>query len=1202
MKNKSKKRQNIGNRSASEGIAYQCMAATSLVLRMFLYEEYENVQQNNNSYVDDILSTEKSKNENFFQCKINGGLSSGGFTKEQLKEIIESFYKQYQVDNNRGKTKNRYVLFSRNQPNDFAKIIETISKGKPSDKSWEEYLNANLSQKNLNLFKEIYSILAKFKEISLDSTLSQGETPKTKATNTIEVSLTKEEFIEFLKRIDFWTRDVKVIKDDFYKQLEKQGYPKYVYHILNTTLSYEWLSKEITKTDVVNLLKEFGISFISGTGSGTAPITPKRPHKGPRISGGFLLLKVNERFYKKLKELLAFIDGSLKLSPVNKKNYLEAITKNPSIAWHFLRNQKDDRWFSDIKNNLMVEIARNSIDLPIKYQLLSYFEKCTHSYSDDLIPLLVEFYDNAKNPNILTALVKLLGELKPSRKQNLRPVWKILSILSEHQHPWVRKEIPDALKKLAEYDLDKGLKILKKIFLLNSVPRNVTQGSPTLSLTFQGSDNENWVFEQSARVLAELMLDQRYTERVINLACELEIVFVRQEEEKREIIAGVILDYSYIWLGERDPLDRIEYQYDKKKRIALELEKFLMIIAPKNTETANNIFSKLLKNKYEVFYLIVINVLIKNAEKYLPITASIVFNRGLWRNYNLQNYFLQKLIRRYFELDQSRINEFIKVTLTMSSNGEKREAYFKQDLLVSIPETYRTNEVNNELEKLEKILQVPAKIKPSFKITSWSGPQPDTTIKELKQKSIDELINVMEQSSANKRKSDPYDLAPLFASMVKEKSELINQILEHVSGKIIAPDFLGQMVRAYIEVKNKNWEEIFIVFWKLDKTQDWARMEVARFFEKECGQESIKSISSELLNKVKQILFDLVEDKDPNDDESLIRSSHPSPENGITRGINTIRGVATEALVVLLFYYPDDSDIAEKIKSISEDKVTAIRATLIYNLRFLTGKKYDFCDAIIKKFVDTRNSEIDFALIHYFASLNPEKFKSKESSIKLVLNNQNERIQDLLGELIGSRYLSNFPIKPLLDSILKGAIGEVHARRSIAFIFESRLEKIINTNKQKQVIDYLKKLLDPQIEPDLSVRERASFFFERSETKPEHFPIFYKSRIFDVVIKDIMNVSAQNHLIEYLERCISANQSIERCVEVLHKQTMNNEGVWADHLIIQKIASILRKLFDTPRQKKSIKERMDNIFNKGLQMGWDEFYNIFNDFYSGNKR
>ena len=78
---KSKKRQNIGNRSVSEGIAYQCMATTSIILKMLLYNTYKSVKQNNFSYVDDISAKNSDDSNNYCQCKINGDLNNGGFSK-----------------------------------------------------------------------------------------------------------------------------------------------------------------------------------------------------------------------------------------------------------------------------------------------------------------------------------------------------------------------------------------------------------------------------------------------------------------------------------------------------------------------------------------------------------------------------------------------------------------------------------------------------------------------------------------------------------------------------------------------------------------------------------------------------------------------------------------------------------------------------------------------------------------------------------------------------------------------------------------------------------------------------------------------------------------------------------------------------------------------------------------------------------------
>ena len=142
------------------------------------------------------------------------------------------------------------------------------------------------------------------------------------------------------------------------------------------------------------------------------------------------------------------------------------IKESPVLSWHFLKNLDKPKWFPKIKDNVIKSIVELEKDRAIKFQLLSYFEKCADKYSDGIVPLIAQLEKNTQNYNILSDLVKTLGKLKPKRKKNIELLWEVFSKLTEHQHSWVRREIPQALLPFVEYNIDKVLEILEKIFFV----------------------------------------------------------------------------------------------------------------------------------------------------------------------------------------------------------------------------------------------------------------------------------------------------------------------------------------------------------------------------------------------------------------------------------------------------------------------------------------------------------------------------------------------------------------------------------------------------------------------------------------------------------------------------------------------------------------------------------------------------------------
>jgi len=1162
MKNKNIDKQHHGALGGISGYRYEAIFFVQKLVELLL-QNYANqmlsvTRTKKDAHVDDIHIKTKITNI-FYQCR--------GYA-DYRQSLFVDFISQFNKD------RDSFVYLITQKKNKwYAELAQDARKFEA-----EEFLN--------NLYTDSQRLKHKQKFESLLAYIDKEDENK------------KQYIYEFLKHFSIIALDDIDTEIKIKEKLIDYGYTlenaEKIYNKLYTQAdSYNWQGVAITTEILKQELRNLGITPILKEELMAVDDKPTY-QKFYKQKNVHILQNSKVKFYEKLSYLLNFIENLQKLRQEERKQVLKIISQDNTLSWHFLKNLKNPNWFIRIKDTVIKSIIDSKIDSATKYQLLNYFETCAGRYSDKIIPLLVKFEENTKNPNILAALVRTIAKLKPSKKENLKQIWRLLEKLAEHQHPWVRKEIPETLKTLAEYNLDKSLSLLEKVFLFNPVPRDVTQGSPTLALTFQGRDNENWVFEQASKTLRELMADKRFVIKTLDLTIKLEINSIKEHKERREKVAGITLDYSYIWLS-NDEADKLDYEYDRRKRFALEIEKCLDSSADSDVRLTKKLFNKLLQAKYEVFYLAVIKILMRYPNKYLELIEDIVFDKSLWTIHNIQDYFLQTLICKYFELKQNRLPEYIQSVKSLNyKNDTKKTDYFKQHLLISIPQKIRTKDVNQELERLEDQLKIPARIEKSFVITSWSGLRPDIETAELKKKTDDGLIKIMEDCTANRRKVDTYNLSSVFSQLIKDNPNRLPVLLDKMKDRQIDQRFSGEMMRVYIEVKKINLQDVLDTFWKLQKTDTWAKTEIARFLNGECRKEKTPKINKDLLKQIKEVLFELSSDKDPDNDETT-RSSNPRPEDAITRGINSVRGVATEVLVVLLHYFPQDKEIIEKLKLLAKDKTKAVRATLIYNLKLLVTKNYALCKYIVNQFKNERDPGIDFALIHYFACLDPSKFQANQGFIKLLFNNPDKEIQKNLGKLIGHRYVSGFNLAQLVEAIIKQQKGETETRRSLAFVFESRLGEQIAAKRHKRIIEYFKRLLDPELEPDFEVRERASFVFERNELQTKYFDILYRNGIFDILLKDKINMPAQNHLINYLQRCIFDNESFERCIEILHSQVINIEGILSDHLIVQKIAEILNKIFDAKISKKT-KNFSEEIFDKGLERGWDEFYSLFQKF------
>ena len=1185
MAKKSIKRQNIGNDSVSSGIAYQVFSTSYLVLRMFLYDDYKWVKQNGEGPIDDIQAQDTNDNIIYFQCKSDATIGKG-----EILGILTDFYKQYFKDIKNNLYKNRYVIFSLDNIPNLQKILSVIKGAEINDRQTkDEHVQSKLPQRVNQLYNSGFEELSKLRSQLLEEPLRSSKNyDPSKKISVESKALSKDEYLDFLGHIDIWHYPYRALKEDLYKPLETGEYPRYVYHILTATLLYDWVSKKVTKREVENLLLNLGV----GDTKSIKPLSKRKVCIPAKTK--FILFKVNEKFYKKLKYLLDLISVN-NFPKTKKKLILEALTKDKTLAWHFLKNLSNlnkQEWFSKIKDNVIKSIVESEEDSAVKFQLLGYFEKCADKYSDEIVPLIARLERNTKDYNILSNLVKTLGKLKPKQGKNIKLLWGVFLRLTEHQHPWVRQEIPQAILSFVEYNIDKVLETLEGVFFHKPSPQDVTQTTPTLALTFQGADNENWVFEEAIKALSQLLNNHKYAEKALDLAIKVEVGAINADKKDIKVVHGIALDRSYNWLGERS-FEDLKYNHDRKERVALEIEKALEVFSKSDKKLTSRLINKLLNEKFEVFYLIVIKTLIRNIVDFQSEAKSLIFNTNLWRVYNIRNYYLQNLVTKYFETTKGReIANFVSEISNYKERSKGRTLYAKQDLLISIPESYRTDEVKKELRRIVNELEIRGEFKitePSV-VTSYPGLKPDITIEELEKKNDDELVQIMIDSSMGKR-AGPWDLRSVFAGLIDKDPERLKSLLPKMKSKKLEPDFAGEMIGAYINKKPDKILDITDFISQLSPKDSWAKIEIARYLNDICRKKEIQDYDQKTLDRIKNALFALSKDKCPETDET-IKSNNPRPDDAVTRGINSVRGIATEALVSFSYYFPEDKEVVGKLKNLANDRTNAVKATLIYYLRYLIRKNYQLCEKIINKFRNYRDPEIDFALIHFFAQLDCDQFKDNKDFVIDLFEDDNEQIKEDLGELIGYKYVGCCDVQDLVDRIVYRRKGDKNTLRSLAFVFESQLGSLIGKENALKVASYLKELLAPQNE--FAIVERASFVFERDEIKPEHFKFLDENGLIDELLKNKMNPPAHVHLVNYLSRCIDANISIDRCLEVLYKQVTTVEFLLSDHLIAQKISEIVIKLVDKELNQQS-KKYLVEIFDKGLERGWDEFYTIYNN-------
>lgn len=897
-------------------------------------------------------------------------------------------------------------------------------------------------------------------------------------------------------------------------------------------------------------------------------------------------------YYTNFKLILGILNLFKNKLPINEQNarFLAAnIAGNPLYQGHFFKKLEKVEWFSLLKDSLIKEICKYKEDWSVKFILLDYLRKILPQYQEDVITLLQLLRQNTSYYNILSDLVKTIALLQVDDDR----VWNLLKELANHPHPWVRKEIPKTLKNSAEFNSDEAIGILKKLILYETAPVDVTLGVPTLMLTFQGRDNENHVFEEEMNALSYFL--EKFPEKTFPLACKLLDFYIEKENKSYPQIGKIFDDHSYTWYSNTSS-SRRKYESNRKIRLALEIEAGLKYLIKNNNEKIEKICSFLVDQKYGIFYLILLKAL-AGSKGLNNVKFGLVNNSDIWQIHGLREYYLQNFIKNTFEsLKKKEIIVFVEKINKLKFKNKKEEKYIKCALFQAIPSQYQDKKIKKYLAKHGITNQ---RFQKPFQFTTGWVSDTEIKIEELRKKKFDEIIKIIKVYSKDTERVDLWDLGVGLENLAKEKPKIVIPILKKVKNKGINQELIGRLVAGFVKANTDNLGEIVKTFPFLRKKDNWAKRAIARALEEKYKEAD--KLPKSLLNKTNNILKELSLDVNPKLDRGL-ESDRPGDMDLLTIGINSIRGITAQAAIYYTFHYPKNKSFVKLIMELSKDRSLAVRACIISEMGYLIKKGlYDLTQEILKSFEHQRISGIDICIIRYLGFLNKEQLRRNKEWFKRLLTNSDEKIQKHTAELIGQRFIDGFEMDDLIEDIIKKRIGTKKALMSLAFIFESRLGKLYSLRNKKttisQVMNYLKRLMDPSKEPDMEVREKASFLFERDTIKEDYLKDFRELGIFGIVGSDMYNIRAQSHAIHYLKKC--KENYLNDTIIILSKIVKKESPILRDPLVVKDILEILKEGFK--RQEKLDRNNyktLEEIFDLVLETGWDEpsqlFYELLN--------
>lgn len=963
---------------------------------------------------------------------------------------------------------------------------------------------------------------------------------------------------------------------------------KSVFDLIHSKVADEWLEKDIDVQVIKNVLRVY---------------TPQIKNEEKFVDSSILIADMedpnNELFFNKLKQVLDFIK-EIKTSHKTNPAIVNQITTDLTLTWHFFKNLKDIKAFPILNQDqgFLPYLTKLKSEHTFKVMLIDYLKLCAKDYGDDIVPLIINLVDSTKTSNFISKVVDLIGTLKIKDKQSIKPLVKVMRRLVKHQDPWLRSSIPATLRNLAKYDFDNSLVLLEALVKFRPVPKDMVKGDPTLRLKFSGRDNENMVLRHSAEFLSDLLRDADKSEKTTEFTIKLEEYFLLLENRDEITRYGMKEDYSYIWFKSLRDKD-LKYESDMKERIPYEILTALISLVSNHPNKVRSMVKSLLLTKQEIFYIVLVQFASKVLSTYPEYAKEIIFNENFWWLRGVRRSLLQGLISNYLVQVPTDINSFYQQVINLNIRSKDLQYSIQQDLIYAIPKALSTTEISNLLKDLEKKTKSRPTNAPLFYIGDLrrTPNEKKLDVGLLKSKSDQELIEMMKNFKEEGLGIGMNDLALGLKNLVVENLLRSKSILKALKSTNLDPKYASSIVEGVLQSPNIVEFERLNLIWKilplLRKTDTWAKKQIIDFIGDKIRHDDLKKTNKLIEKRFTDITIKLSYDEDPVKDRER-EEGNIKPLDAINHAINTVRGKSVEVLILLLNSYPNNEKLKVRISELSRDSTKAVRANLIYNLKYLIKDNYKLCKSITDKFIGTEDIDISFSLINYYSYLGVKKFKANLHNIELLFNVNSEDILSDMGELYGHRVVVEWRMENDFEEVIKGYRGDISTRKSIAFILESHVEEAFKGNyKVRKILDYIAYLTNPDIEHEIVVRERATLFLDRPNLSTKYFKEIESAGIIANIVKDRENIYAQSHLVNYFVRCVIDGVKIDTII--IYLAELVTEGlVFADSLVARDIAEIITILLKDKKFTDVSKEKIKLIISVGLEKGYEEFYTIYN--------
>ncbi len=399
-------------------------------------------------------------------------------------------------------------------------------------------------------------------------------------------------------------------------------------------------------------------------------------------------------------------------------------------------------------------------------------------------------------------------------------------------------------------------------------------------------------------------------EKAIKISIELE----SQEE-----------DFSYIWRPaiEKHPQN---IKKDVKNILVDAVRDAGELLIKENLVSLEEIIDHLGSYPYPIFRRIILYLLWRFTDQAKELIPKYLTDYYLFSDPHFTHEYtllLRKAFRSLSPEEQKQILKWIEdgpePELLQEKSPEEREGYKRWWLyreLARFNLEDLSEKWQKQYEELVKEFGEPESPDLEITFTEWIGPTSPLTVEELRQKSIDEIVDFLKTwkpSQSMIEEPSPEGLGRALSSVVKEEPEKFTREVEKFIG--VNPTYIRHLISGLAEAlkegKTFPWESVLnLCQWAVSQPRDisakkkkipfgldpdwsWTRKEIASLLETAFER---NALPFEFRAKVWDILEPLTEDPDPTPEDERKKVGPPELE-WPTLAINSVRGTALHAVI-----------------------------------------------------------------------------------------------------------------------------------------------------------------------------------------------------------------------------------------------------------------------------------------------------------------